>query len=44
MKEIIKYGGRRVAYETIMKEKIEIILRENNRKNMIFWRIIMKFN
>ena len=42
MKEIINYGGRLVGYETIMKEKFEIILRENHRKNLIFWRKIMK--
>ena len=38
MTEIINYGCRFIAYETIMKEKFEIILRENHRKNVIFWR------
>ena len=36
MKEIINYGGRLVGYETIMKEKFEIILRENHRKKRDF--------
>ena len=42
MKELINYGGRFIAYETIMKEKFEIILRENRRKNLIVLRKIMK--